>query len=120
MAVLGGNVGYIICKSVFVASAFSFLKKKYDFCVREIRCNRMKKKKTDLIPEDMPRKNAQSFLLNDKELAALEMYCKKYKIQNRSKFIRETLFSHVLQRFDEDYPTLFTAEEMKGLRANEE
>ncbi len=46
-------------------------------------------------------------MFNDLELAAFEKYCKKYKIKNRSKFIRETVMTEVLVQFDKDYPSLF-------------
>jgi len=47
------------------------------------------------------------FMLNDLENKALERYIKTYRFQNKSKFIRETLMSAILRRFDEDTPTLF-------------
>jgi hypothetical protein len=47
------------------------------------------------------------FMLNDLENKALERYIKTYRVQNKSKFIRETLMSAILRRFDEDTPTLF-------------
>lgn len=47
------------------------------------------------------------FVLNDLENKALERYLRKYKVQNKSKFIRETLMMAILRRFDEDAPTLF-------------
>jgi len=47
------------------------------------------------------------FSLNDSENKALERYLIKYKVSNKSKFIRETLMHAILKRFDEDTPTLF-------------
>jgi len=47
------------------------------------------------------------FSLNDSENKALERYLVKYKVSNKSKFIRETLMYAILKRFDEDTPTLF-------------
>ncbi|MDD3161753.1 MAG: hypothetical protein PHX49_07495 [Bacteroidales bacterium] len=55
-----------------------------------------------------------SFLLNSEELKAMNHYLNKYKIENRSHYLRETLLSQVLQKLDEDYPTLFEPWEMKG------
>ncbi|MDD4637934.1 MAG: hypothetical protein PHI48_01525 [Bacteroidales bacterium] len=55
-----------------------------------------------------------SFLLNSEELKAMNHYLNKYKIDNRSHYLRETLLSQVLQKLDEDYPTLFEPWEMKG------
>lgn len=48
-----------------------------------------------------------SILLNDSEYRALEKYCDRYTVSNRSKLIRETLMRNILKRFDTDNPTLF-------------
>ena len=47
------------------------------------------------------------FSLNEHENKALERYLIKYKVSNKSKFIRETLMHTILKKFDEDTPTLF-------------
>jgi hypothetical protein len=31
----------------------------------------------------------------------------KYKVKNKSKFVRETLIKTILKQFEEDHPTLF-------------
>ncbi len=54
-------------------------------------------------------------LLNDYEVDAFNQYCKKYKVHNKSKLIREALFTQVLKTFDDDYPTLFDKEELARL-----
>jgi len=59
------------------------------------------------------RKNKQSFMFNDLEKDALEKYCRKYNITNKSKFIREVLITNILQQFDKDYPSLFEEFEKK-------
>ncbi len=46
-------------------------------------------------------------MLNDSEMRALQKYCDRYTITNRSKLIRETLMHNILKRFDLDNPTLF-------------
>lgn len=56
------------------------------------------------------RKNRQSILFNEREMKAIEAYCRKYKVSNKSKFMRETIITEVLRKFDEDYPTLFDLE----------
>jgi len=53
------------------------------------------------------RKNKQSFLFNDLEKDALDKFCKKYNIKNKSKFMREIIITNILQQFDQDYPSLF-------------
>ncbi len=55
----------------------------------------------------IPRRNRVSILLNDKEMQALNKYCDKYMVSNRSRLIRETLMRNILRRFDADSPTLF-------------
>ncbi len=57
--------------------------------------------------EKLRRKNEIKFLFNDLELEAFNKYCAKYKIENKSKFIRETIMTEVLEQFDRDYPSLF-------------
>ena len=55
----------------------------------------------------MPRKNKQVILFNDKELDVVLRFCSKYKIQSRSRFFRETIISTILQKMEEDHPKLF-------------
>ncbi|GAF03719.1 hypothetical protein [Saccharicrinis fermentans] len=62
------------------------------------------------------RKHRTSFMLNEKEKEAIESYCKKNKINNKSKFIRETLMRTVIQHFLDDYPTLFDKKDMDQLK----
>jgi len=47
------------------------------------------------------------FHLNEAEFDALSAFCKRYKISNRSQFIRKTVLGKVSRTFCEDYPTLF-------------
>ncbi len=53
------------------------------------------------------RSHRVSIMLNDSELRALQKYCDRYTVTNRSKLIRETLMHNILKRFDRDNPTLF-------------
>ena len=55
------------------------------------------------------------FLFNKLELEAFEKYCKKYKIKNKSKFIRETVITEILGQFDRDYPSLFDNEDSENI-----
>lgn len=65
----------------------------------------------------LKRKHKQTICLNDKELSAVKMYCKKYKILNRSRFIRETIITTILEKFEIDYPSLFDQNQMKPEKA---
>ena len=60
--------------------------------------------------EKLLRKRITTLAFNQREREAIDLYCEKYKIKNRSKFMRETILTEVLKRFDEDYPTLFEFE----------
>lgn len=57
--------------------------------------------------EKLRRINRTSILFNNREQEAIILYCEKYKIRNKSKFMREAIITVILKRFDEDYPTLF-------------
>ena len=52
---------------------------------------------------DLLRLNKKAILFNNREQKAIEDYCRKHRIQNRSKFMREAIISFILK----DYPTLF-------------
>ena len=56
---------------------------------------------------DLLRVNRRSIMFNNKELKVIESYCRKYRINNRSKFMREAIITSILKKYDEDYPTLF-------------
>ncbi len=53
------------------------------------------------------RHNRHVFMLNELEQKALIRFMETYKISNKSKFIRETVIRAILQKFEEDSPTLF-------------
>ena len=57
--------------------------------------------------EDLKRINSKVIKFNNKELNAIEYYCKKYRINNKSRFMRETIITAIIKKFDDDYPTLW-------------
>ncbi len=65
--------------------------------------------------EAFKRRHRLTIQLNDHEMEALELYCKKYKVKNRSAFVRESIMRVVMSRFLEDYPTLFEKQELDRL-----
>jgi hypothetical protein len=67
------------------------------------------KKKEILIPvrEKLVRKHKITFMLNDKEMEAIEKYLSRYRIKNKSRFYRETIIRHILKQMEEDSPELF-------------
>lgn len=54
-----------------------------------------------------------SFLVNPNEKQMIENYLRKYKIRNRSRWMRETLITFIIKNLDQDYPTLFNEQEMR-------
>ena len=61
----------------------------------------------------MKRDKRLTVLLNGKESVLIEEYLNKYKISNRSKWVRETLILFIMQKMEQDYPTLFSENEMR-------
>ena len=53
------------------------------------------------------RGHRQVVCLNDREMAALEEYCRRFKVNNRSALFREALMERVLSELEENHPTLF-------------
>ncbi len=62
------------------------------------------------------RKHRASFLFNDKEMEAFDVYCKRYRVKNKAKFIRESVMRTVMDQFMNDYPTLFDKEDLERLK----
>ena len=54
-----------------------------------------------------PRQHRVSILLNDSEQRALDRFCERYSVVNRSRLIRETLMRASLKKIENDQPTLF-------------
>jgi hypothetical protein len=46
-------------------------------------------------------------MLNDREMRALAIYCSRYRIKNKSEFLRETLMKAILKRFEDEHPSLW-------------
>lgn len=50
-------------------------------------------------------------MLNSREMRAFNLYCSRFRVANRSQFLRETVMKEILRRFDEEHPTLWEAGE---------
>jgi hypothetical protein len=46
-------------------------------------------------------------MLNKREIRALGIYCDRYRVKNKSEFLRETIMRAILKRFDDEHPTLW-------------
>jgi len=69
----------------------------------------MSQKKKSIIIRD----KQMNFSLSNEEYNLITSYIKKYSISNKSRWIRETVISHILKSLDQDYPTLFDENEMR-------
>lgn len=52
-------------------------------------------------------------LLSDEEMRIIDRYLEKYKISNRSRWMRETILASIFRSMEEDYPTLFNEHDMR-------
>lgn len=60
----------------------------------------------------LKRLHKHAFALNELEQKALDFYCKRYKIENKTKFIRETLMAAIIKQCQDD-STLFDKKELE-------
>lgn len=49
----------------------------------------------------------KSVLFNRQELAAIDEYCRRFKVASRSALIRQAVMERVLGGLEENHPTLF-------------
>ena len=50
-------------------------------------------------------------MLNSREMKALGVYCERYRIRNKSEFLRETIIRAILKRFEDEHPSLWELNE---------
>lgn len=73
-----------------------------------------KTKNTATKPKTNPVRHARlSCLVSEEELRIIDSYLRKYKIANKSRWMRETLLAFIHQNLDQDYPTLFNEHDMR-------
>jgi hypothetical protein len=53
------------------------------------------------------RRHRKTVLFNDREVAAIEEYCKVFGISSKSAMFRQAIMERVLEGLDEQHPTLF-------------
>ncbi|MCJ7446323.1 MAG: hypothetical protein MUO72_01385 [Bacteroidales bacterium] len=61
--------------------------------------------------ERLRRTNRLSLMLNNREMRALGVYCNRYRVKNKSEFLRETIMRAILKRFEEEHPSLWEVNE---------
>ena len=57
--------------------------------------------------EQLRRNNRLSLMLNSREARALGVYCNRFRIKNKSEFLRSTIMKEIIKRFTEEHPTLW-------------
>ena len=57
------------------------------------------------------RTNKLSLLLNNREMRAIGIYCNRYRVKNKSEFMRATIMKAIIKRFEDEYPTLWEESE---------
>ena len=57
--------------------------------------------------ESLKRTHRQVIYLNEKELAAIDEYCRQFKISAKSALYRQAIMERILAGLDENHPTLF-------------
>ena len=55
----------------------------------------------------LKRIHRKSVLFNAQELAAIDTYCKRFKVSSRSALIRQAVMERVLAGLEESHPKLF-------------
>ena len=57
-------------------------------------------------------------MLNNREMRALGIYCSRFRIKNKSEFLRETIMKAILKRFENEHPTLWEENEPDLFKQN--
>ena len=53
------------------------------------------------------RRHRQVIYLNDSEMAAINLYCEKFRVDAKAVLYREAIMEKVLSELDDNHPTLF-------------
>ena len=72
-----------------------------------------KRKKPIVVPVPKNRRAYIALRVGDSEQRILEQYFKKYKVTNKSRWLRELATKTVFQKMVTDYPMLFNESEMR-------
>ena len=62
----------------------------------------LKKQRASLV-----RKHRQVIYLNDSEMAAIKVYCEKFRVGTKAVLFREAIMERVLTELEDNHPTLF-------------
>lgn len=68
---------------------------------------------TKTISEEPRRHQRMVCLVSEEEMRIVDGYLEKYKITNKSRWLRETILMFIYKNMEEDYPTLFGEHDMR-------
>ena len=57
--------------------------------------------------EALTRRHRQVIYLNDSEMAAINLYCDKFKVGTKAVLYRKAIMEKILSELDDNHPTLF-------------
>ena len=57
--------------------------------------------------EALVRRHRQVIYLNDSEMAAINLYCEKFKVGTKAVLFRKAIMEKILSELDDNHPTLF-------------
>ena len=57
--------------------------------------------------EALTRRHRQVIYLNDSEMAAINLYCDKFKVGIKAVLFRKAIMEKILSELDDNHPTLF-------------
>ena len=57
--------------------------------------------------EALTRRHRQVIYLNDSEMAAINLYCEKFKVATKAVLFRKAIMEKILSELDDNHPTLF-------------
>ncbi len=84
-----------------------FNKKGISFICHKYAAYNIMNKRPGFNCDKLKRVHRKELLFNTSEMEVINVYCKRYKIRNQSKFLREAIISRVLNKFENDHPKLF-------------
>lgn len=63
--------------------------------------------------EPVKRVHRMVCLMSEEEQKLVDRYLRKYRITNKSRWLRETVLAFIYRNMEEDYPTLFGEHDMR-------
>lgn len=65
------------------------------------------------VADEPKRRQRMTCLMSEEEQLIVERYLEKYKISNKSRWLRETILMFIHKNMEADYPTLFGEHDMR-------